>query len=71
MAWYILYPKNKKEEVKLLKRKPTRRYWNKYGFSEGPYKNLTEVKKRLNQMDITQKRRPENVQDYNYNVSLR
>ena len=55
--WYIFYPKKKTEKVLVLKSRPTRKRCNEFGFAEGPFKNLKQVKRRLNQMNIPIERR--------------
>jgi len=60
MSYYILYPKSKKGKVKIVTKRPGRAYHSNYGFAEGSFKNLTEVKKRLNWMNVPVERRPKN-----------
>jgi len=60
MGYYILYPRNKKDKVILQRARPSQRMWKSYGFAEGPYTNLTEVKKRLSAMNVPIEKRPKN-----------
>ncbi len=63
MAYYILYPKDKKAKVKVIDHKP-QRPWKGYGFAEGPLKTLKDVGHRLNAMSIVASRRPVKFRKY-------
>jgi hypothetical protein len=57
MAYYILYPKNRNESVKIVHKRPRADY-RRYGFAEGPLKSKQAVCTRLNQMNVSASRRP-------------
>ena len=57
MAYYILYPKDKRKKVRVVTKRPTRA-WRNYGFAEGPMGTIKDVKHRLNQMNISNFNRP-------------
>jgi len=62
MTYYILYPRSLKIKVSIVTKRPSwKTVKDNYGFAEGPFKNLKQVKRRLNQMNIPNKRRPKNV----------
>lgn len=67
MPYYILYPKNKTKPVKIVSKRPDPKKEEKeYGFAEGSFKTIKEVKTRLNWMNIPNKKRPEKFRDLNY-----
>ena len=58
MKYYIKYPKNQKEKVAIVSKRPDPRRQKKYGFAEGSFNSKKEVITRLNQMNIPVDRRP-------------
>ena len=56
MAYYILYPKNKTKQVKIVTKRPSPTKAKGFGFAEGSFKTKKAVKTRLNWMNI--KKRP-------------
>lgn len=61
--YYILYPRNQSESIKVATKKPDPDYWKSrgYGFAEGPYKTIEKVIHRLNWMNISNNRRPDKL----------
>lgn len=57
MAYYILYPKDKRKNVRVVVKRPVRA-WKNYGFAEGPLSTIKAVKQRLNAMNISNFNRP-------------
>ena len=55
--WYIWYPKKKTEKVLVLHSRPNPKDAAEFGFAEGPFKTLSSVKRRLNEMNIPVERR--------------
>lgn len=53
MAYYILYPRDWRKDVKILTKKPSPRVWTRkgYGFAEGPLRTKQDVRNRLGQMN--------------------
>lgn len=62
MTYYILYPKNQANKIKVITHKPTRP-WKGYGFAEGPLRTIKDVAHRLNAMGIVGSRRPRKFRD--------
>ena len=58
MGYYIKYPKNQKEKVAIVTKRPDPRRQKKYGFVEGSFKSKKQVIRRLNWMNIPKERRP-------------
>jgi len=59
MVYYILYPKNNKDKIKIVTKRPNPKIERKrYGFAEGSFKTIKDVKIRLNWMNISNERRP-------------
>ncbi len=63
MGYYLIYPKNKNDIVKMTTKRPTRSKYKKAGFAEGPFNNYPAVIRRLNQMNISNARRPHQVRN--------
>lgn len=59
MAFYIKYPKNKSKPVAVVSKRP--RPSKNYGFAEGSFKTLKDVRTRLNWMNVPVERRPRKV----------
>jgi len=61
--WTILYPSSsgKRKNVKLIRGKPNKRHESFGGWAEEGFKNLTDVKFRLNWMNVPFAKRPKKV----------
>jgi len=59
MSYYILYPKNKNDNISIRTKRPNPNLAHKkYRFAEGPLATKKDVIKRLNMMNIDYSRRP-------------
>lgn len=61
MSYYILYPINHSDPVKVATKNPEPSYWTArgYGFADGPIKTVEKVIFRLNHMNIPNNKRPD------------
>ena len=57
--YYIMYPRNKRKKVSVVTKRPDpTMHGVRYGFAEGPLATIISVKRRLNQMNISNFNRP-------------
>ena len=63
--WTIIYPSSngRRKNVKVMHGKPTKRQESFGGWAEEGFKNLTNVKFRLNWMNIPNNKRPKKVRN--------
>jgi hypothetical protein len=62
MVYYIIYPENIEDKVKITTEKPQKLKGD--GFCEGSFKTKRSVIIRLNWMDIPQNKRPKGFSEY-------
>lgn len=63
MSYYVVYPKNHSQKVKIVTKKPQKT--TGYGHADGPIKNKCEVIRWLNWKDVSSERRPEGFKNFN------
>ena len=57
--YYVLHPHDPRDKVRVVTRRPNpEKLRQRYGYSEGPFRTIKDVKLWLNWMNIPNERRP-------------